>query len=102
MKGRARKASSLRNTKGAIFITEIGPALYLLLICFFFPLLNVMSLGFVYGCGYYLNYFQSLQCASVPKSEAAQPSGMVKFGIPQQWKSVGLGRFAQLIGDPTT
>jgi hypothetical protein len=101
MKRRHRHASSVRGTKGAL-LNEFGPALYILFIGVFFPLLDLVSLSFVYGLGFTLNYFQSCQCAAVPKSEATDPAGRVMFGIPQQWKQVGLGRFVPLEGDPQT
>lgn len=102
MKRQNRKVRSLRSAKGAAFLNEFAPALFLLFIGIFFPLIDFVSLGLIYGCGFTLNYFQSLQCASVPQSEAQNPSGLVKFGIPQQWKNNGLGKFVQLVGDPET
>ena len=102
MKRQYRKVGSLRSTTGAAFLNEFAPALFLLFIGIFFPLIDFVSLGLVYGCGFTLNYFQSLQCASVTKTEAADPSGLVKFGIPQQWKNNGLGKFVELVGDPET
>jgi len=101
MNRRHRKANLKRNARGA-FLNEFGPALYLLFIGIFFPLLDLISLGFVYGCGFTLNYFQTCQCASVPQSEAQDPTGLVKYGIPQQWQLNGLGRFVPLVSDPVT
>jgi hypothetical protein len=98
---RLQKVAGRRTAKGSFF-TEFGPALYLLFIGIFFPLLDLISLSFVYGCGFTLNYFQACQCASVPKSEATDPTGLVMYGIPQQWQANGLGRFVPIVGNPET
>ncbi|CAN5950790.1 unnamed protein product [Sphagnum jensenii] len=79
-------------------IAEFGPAMGFLFIGVFFPLLDLMSLGLIYGCGFTLNNMQARQCAIVPKSEAMDPSGVIQYGIPQMWLSSGLGRFVRVDG----
>jgi len=101
MKRSYLKLKGIRQAKGAA-VSEFGPAVYLLLIGFFFPLVDFINIGFEYGCGFTLNYFQACQCAAVAKSEATDPTGLVMFGIPEQWKNMGLGRFCKLVGDPQT
>src|SRR5262249_943643 len=101
MKRRSHKANLRRAARGA-FLNEFGPALYLLFIAIFFPLLPFISLASLYGCGFTLHYFQPRQCAPVPKSEVTDPTGLVMYGIPQQWQLNGLGRFVPVVGDPTT
>jgi hypothetical protein len=83
-------------------IAELGPALWLLFIGIFFPLLDLINLGFIYGSGFTLNNLQARQCAVLPKSEAIDPAGAVKFGIPQDWQNSGLGKFVKLVSDPQT
>jgi len=91
-----------RRQANGYLITELSAAIGLLFIGFFFPLLDLINIGFIYGSGFTLNNLQARQCAVVTKSEANDPAGIIMWGIPQQWKATGLGRFVKLQGDPQT
>jgi hypothetical protein len=47
-------------------IAELGPALFLLLIVMFFPLLDLIRLGLAFGAGWYLNQIEARAVAVSP------------------------------------
>ncbi len=83
-------------------IAETGPALFILVIMLFFPLLDLCAMGMSYCSCYSLNDLQIREAANLPKSEADQAGGAVRKSIPEQWKSQGIGRFVGVVGDPQT
>jgi len=86
---------------GGSAIAEFGPALGIILICFFFPTIDMLAVGMSYGFVMVLNNNQVHESSLVPASNAADPSGMVKKGIPDQWKA-GMGHFVNMTGSPVT
>lgn len=90
----------LRNKFGDS-IAEFGPALFIVLMFLFFPMLNLISMGVYYGLGMVLNYNQVHEAALLPAVEANSNSGPVKKSIPEQWQA-GMGQFAKLNGKPET
>lgn len=82
-------------------IAEFGPALFIVLMFLFFPMLNLISMGVYYGLGMVLNYNQVHEAALLPAAEAESNSGPVKKSIPDQWQA-GMGQFAKLNGKPET
>jgi len=84
-----------RNQKG-LSIAEFGPALIVLLIGFFFPLLDLITLGITYGSGDLLNSLQLREACRVPASEAQDNAGYVKSTIPNEWHTAGIGKFVNL------
>jgi hypothetical protein len=82
-------------------IAEFGPALFIVLMFLFFPMLNLISMGVYYGLGMVLNYNQVHEAALLPAAEANSNSGPVKKSIPDQWQA-GMGQFAKLNGKPET
>ncbi len=84
-----------RNQKG-FSIAEFGPALIVLLIGFFFPLLDLISVGITYGSGDLLNSLQLREACRIPQSEAQDNSGYVKQTIPTEWQNAGVGKFVNL------
>ncbi len=90
----------LRNKFGDS-IAEFGPALFIVLMFLFFPMLNLISMGVYYGLGMVLNYNQVHEAALLPAAEADSNSGPVKKSIPEQWQA-GMGQFAKLAGKPET
>jgi len=89
---RAKRGSSL---------AEFAPGLLILLICFFFPLIDLMSMGVSYAMCMVLNYNQVHEASLLPWTDATDPNGTVKKGIPQQWEN-GMGKFVKMTGSPTT
>jgi hypothetical protein len=90
----------LRNKFGDS-IAEFGPALFIVLMFLFFPMLNLISMGVYYGLGMVLNYNQVHEAALLPAAEANSNTGPVKKSIPEQWQA-GMGQFAKLNGKPET
>lgn len=98
----AKRESKIRRrrTRGSA-IAEFGPAMGIILICFFFPTIDMLAVGLAYGFVMVLNGNQVHEASLVPASSANDPSGMVKKGIPDQWLN-GMGRFVKMSGAPTT
>jgi hypothetical protein len=89
-----------RKIKGSA-IAEFGPALGLILIFFFFPLIDLLAVGLSYGFVMVLNYNQVHEASLLPASQASSPTGTVIQGIPAQWLN-GMGRFVKMQGSPVT
>lgn len=77
-------------------IAEFGPALAILLLMFFFPLVDCLGLGFTYASCMVLNYCQLREAAFCSKEESMSPTGPVRKFIPQTWSEHGLGRFVNI------
>lgn len=88
----------IRSTRGSA-ITEFGASLWVLLLCFFLPLIQIVSLLVSYACCYVLNNMQVEQAAVLP---ASQTGTIVNTQLPQQWQKGGLGIFANCSGTPKT
>jgi len=101
MTGRRKRAQFGRNAKGASSMAEFGPAMLLLLICIFFPLIDMMSLALSYGLCMVLNYNQVHEASLLPWQDATSPTGTVQKAIPDQWLS-GMGHFVKVAGPPAT
>ena len=82
-------------------ITEFGPALGILLICFFFPLLNLLVLGVSYCLIMVLNYNQVHEASLVHMSDAISVNGPVCKAITDKWLA-GMGNFVKSEGYPQT
>ncbi|MBX9669194.1 MAG: hypothetical protein K2X93_16335 [Candidatus Obscuribacterales bacterium] len=93
---------SRRRDCGATSIAEFGPALLLLLICLFFPLLDLLSLCFDYGMVMVLNYNQAHEAALLPSDQVMDPNGAVRKGIVDQWLNGPMGRFLKVNGPVKT
>jgi hypothetical protein len=73
----------------------------ILLICIFFPLVDLLSLFVSYGLCMVLNYNQVHEASLIPYKEASSPTGTVMQAIPQQWED-GMGKFVKMTGEPVT
>ena len=82
-------------------IAEFGPALWVLLIFIFFPMVDLLSMGVSYGLCMVLNFNQVHEAALLPFAEANNNSGTVKKGIPDKWMA-GMGHFVNMSGFPST
>lgn len=89
-----------RKSSGQV-LAEFGPALCLLILGFFIPMMDLVGDAVAYGCCSLLNGLQSHEAALVPFAEAEDPAGAVRKGIPEQWKTSGLGTLA-LANEPIT
>jgi len=97
---RARR-KSLRNKCGASGIAEFGPALGVLLIAIFFPLLDLLCVCVSYGLVVVLNNNQVHEASLLPYTDAGNPSGTVMKGIPDSWSN-GMGHFVKKDGEVQT
>jgi hypothetical protein len=95
------RRAKVRNIRAAT-LAEFGPALFILLLLFFFPVLDLVSICFAYGVVKVLNNNQVHEASLVPAEQAQDPNGMVKKGIPAQWHDSGLGKFVNVAGRPVT
>lgn len=94
----SQKALLRRLAKGSA-IAEFGPALWLVMLCFFLPLIEMVSLLSTYACCFALNLMQAEQAAICPKSQC---DAVVKNQLPSQWQNSGLGIFAKCPTLPQT
>lgn len=83
-------------------LAEFGPGLLVLFVSTFFPMLLLMAVAVNYGAGYLLNNIQIREAAVSKRDEVESASGNVKKVIPEQWKTSGLGQFANLTEFPKT
>lgn len=97
---KSRSNRACRNCSGSA-ITEFGPALGILLICFFFPLLNMLVLGVSYCLCMVLNYNQVHEASLLPMSDATSLNGPVCKDITDRWLN-GMGKFVKTEGYPQT
>jgi hypothetical protein len=90
-----------RNCRGSA-IAEFGPALFVLLLLMFFPVLDLLSVCFDYGVVALLNYNQTHEASLLPSEKANDPNGPVKKDIPEAWQHTGLATFVKVVGSPKT
>jgi len=86
-----------RTKVGASGMAEFGPALGVLLIFFFLPMVDMLSLGVSYGLGMVLNRNQCHEASLLPSTDANDPNGTVQKGIPDTWLN-GMGKFVKQVG----
>lgn len=82
-------------------MAEFGPALGILLICIFLPLVDLLGICLSYGLCVLLNSNQVHEASMLPTDDAESETGPVKKGIPDQWSN-GMGKFVKMSGTPTT
>lgn len=92
--------AKLRRATGGT-IAEFGPALWILLICIFFPLVDMLAMALSYGLCVVLNTNQVKEAALLPRTDATDPSGTVMKKIPEMWEN-GMGHFVRMSGQPLT
>jgi hypothetical protein len=90
-----------RKNKGSA-LAEFGPALGILLIGFFFPLLNLLGLFTTYGACYVLSSTQINEAAFLSASEATARGGLITYQLPDHWMRHGLGKLAGVVKMPST
>ncbi|MBI2812118.1 MAG: hypothetical protein HYX67_14980 [Candidatus Melainabacteria bacterium] len=89
--------NTLRRRRGQA-ISETGPALFVLLVMIFFPLLDVLAMGLQFCCSWYLNH------------EATHELAVSKFAdwntaldqIKQKFDNTGVPKFAHMVGGQHT
>lgn len=96
-----KRSRSINRNKKGVSIAEFGPALIVLLIFFFFPLVDLLAVGLSFGICTVLNTNQLHEASLDRWQDAADPNGIVMKTIPTTW-SAGLGRFVRAAGAPKT
>ncbi|MBS1994028.1 MAG: hypothetical protein JSS83_26130, partial [Cyanobacteria bacterium SZAS LIN-3] len=82
-------------------IAEFGPALGVILICFFFPLLDLLVVGIAYETCRVLNSNQAHEASLINWEQATDPSGPICKDLVDQWQS-GMGQLVKAAAPPTT
>ncbi|SRR5579885_138280 len=91
-----------RNTRGSS-ISEFGPALGLLIICFFFPLVDMLAMAVSYGCIMVLNMSQVNEASLLNWTDGTtNASDTVTKTIPGNWVKSGFGQYVRVAGSPQT
>lgn len=84
----ARFYSKVRRKKGNQ-ITELGPAMFILLVVVLFPLAALVYMGMGVGCGWFLNHMSTRAASVVPGPQ--MPTALTKQ--EDAWKASGLAKF---------
>jgi hypothetical protein len=96
------KFSDTQHSQKGNSIAEFGPALGILLLAFFFPLLDLVMFGFAYSQCLTLNSLQAQRAAELARAQARDPGGTVIQGLPNAWQRTGMGSFVGLTAPPLT
>jgi hypothetical protein len=73
----------------------MGPALFILLMMIFFPMLDLMGMAASYCSGMYLNVMQVKEAAVCQASDSLSTTGQVQKGVVDNWLQNGVGRFVK-------
>jgi len=96
-----RLGRAIRKPRGSA-ISEMAPALFLLLVVAVFPVLDLIFDGLGYCACVTLNNLQLREAVRVPKSQATDPNGSVQLEIPNNWRASVFGGLAPLMAEPVT
>ena len=100
MNSKSIKVRRGRNSIGSA-MSEFGPALMVLLVFTFLPLVDLMSIAVSYALCIVLNTNQVHEASLLDSTEAQDAGGTVKKAIPDKWLD-GMGRFVKISGYPHT
>lgn len=89
-------------SQGGATISEMAPALFILVIFALLPVIDLIVDGLGYCACLTLNNLQLREAARVPKSQATDPKGSVQLAIPNNWRNSAFGGLAPLMDDPQT
>ena len=90
-----------RRISGGSSMAEFGPALGVVLLCLFFPMMDVLALGLSYGLCMVLNYNQVHEASLIDSADATSSDGPIFQEIPDKWAN-GMGHFVKLTSPPQT
>jgi hypothetical protein len=75
-------------------VAEFGPALFVLFLLLFFPLLNLLGILTTYGCGWYFNFHETREMACRRHSDVRGLNGKsVHEEEFDRWKTTGFYAF---------
>lgn len=92
LKSRRRRASQL---------SEFAVGMGVLLLCFFFPLVDLLSVAVSYGTAGVLNSNQTREASLLNFTDATDANGIICKALPDQWLG-GMGKFVKIVGYPGT
>jgi len=72
-----------------------------LLLCFFFPLVDLLSVAVSYGTAGVLNSNQTREASLLNFTDATDANGIICKTLPDQWLG-GMGKFVKIVGYPGT
>ncbi len=87
----------LRKQHGSA-ITEMGPALFILLVVGVFPVLDLIFAGSAYCACVLLNNLELREASRIPASDTNDAMTQIAYN----WQNSGVGQFAGIIGQPQT
>ncbi|MBZ0185617.1 MAG: hypothetical protein K8F91_05135 [Candidatus Obscuribacterales bacterium] len=82
-------------------MAEFPVVMGVLLLLFFFPLIDLISIGVSYGLCGVLNSNQAREASLIRFTEATDANGLIRKGLPDQWLN-GMGKFVKIQGYPDT
>ena len=96
-----RRRCERRRPKDGSNFGEFAVGIGIILVVFFFPIIDLLSAGVSYMLCVVLNNNQAREARLLKSEDAKNASGLVKKGIPDEWLS-GMGKFAKVQGYPKT
>lgn len=114
------QGKQLRSGRGQGQLAELGPVLFIFFLIFFFPMVNLMSLGAVFASGWLLNYSQAREAAliyrqgganistpdptnpNVQKPDPKKVAKVIDERVNKKWFDSGIGRFVKVENDQIT
>jgi hypothetical protein len=87
----------LRKFRGQA-IAETGPALFVLLVLIFFPLLDLLAMGLQFCCGWYLNHEATHELADSKLADWTTALDQVKA----KFDATGVPKFAHMVSGTHT
>lgn len=92
----------VRRTYRGSAMTEFAPALFIVLLGLFFPLMDLVAVGIQYQICSQLVALQAQRAASCPKKDAVSAEGPVRGQVVKAWQETGMGKFLSLQEKPVT
>ncbi len=90
-----------RSQFGSGQIAELGPALWIILVMVFFPMLDLMYMGMAFGSGWFLNHMVTRAVVVTDPTNASAVSSAIN-GATTAWQSSVLAQFIGVVGTPTS
>jgi hypothetical protein len=80
-----------RNSRGGTSTVELGPALFILIICVLIPAMDLLYLAMTYAAGWYLNHVEVREVACHDPTSAANVSSALSIAYTAWQKSILCG-----------
>lgn len=96
-----RRKRRFRSQFGGGQIAELGPALWIILIMVFFPMLDLMYMGMAFGSGWFLNHMVTRAVCCTDPTNGGAVTGAVTAATGA-WQGSYLAQFIGVVGTPTS